>query len=59
MKFQLQHQSSEYSGLISFRINWFDLLFGGLYTEIVVLLEPSSGISLMKPQPTCERKKQN
>ena len=59
VKFQLQHQSSEYSGLISFRINWFDLLFGGLYTEIVVLLEPSSGISLMKPQPTCERKKQN
>ena len=27
LEFQLQHQSSnEYSGLISFRINWFDLL---------------------------------
>ena len=23
---ELQHQSNEYSGLISFRINWFDLL---------------------------------
>ena len=27
MEFQLQHQSfNEYSGLISFRIDWFDLL---------------------------------
>ena len=26
MEFQLQHQSYEYSGLISFRIDWFDLL---------------------------------
>ena len=27
MKFQLQHQSSnEYSGLVSFKIGWFDLL---------------------------------
>ena len=25
MEFQLQHQSYEYSGLISFRIDWFDL----------------------------------
>ena len=25
-EFQLQHQSSEYSGLISFRIDWLDLL---------------------------------
>ena len=26
LEFQLQHQSFQYSGLISFRINWFDLL---------------------------------
>ena len=26
MEFQLQHQSSEYSGLISFRMDWLDLL---------------------------------
>ena len=26
MEVQLQHPSSEYSGLISFRIDWFDLL---------------------------------
>ena len=26
MEFQLQHQSFQYSGLISFRIDWFDLL---------------------------------
>ena len=26
LKFQLQHQSSEYSGLISFRVDWLDLL---------------------------------
>ena len=26
MELQFQHQFSEYSGLISFRINWFDLL---------------------------------
>ena len=27
LEFQLQHQSSnEYSGLVSFRIDWFDLL---------------------------------
>ena len=26
LKLQLQHQSSEYSGLISFMIDWFDLL---------------------------------
>ena len=26
LKFQLQHQSFQYSGLISFRIDWFDLL---------------------------------
>ena len=24
---ELQHQSNEYSGLISFKIDWFDLLF--------------------------------
>ena len=26
LELQLQHQSSEYSGLISFRIDWFDIL---------------------------------
>ena len=26
MEFQLQHQSFQYSGLISFRLDWFDLL---------------------------------
>ena len=26
LEFQLQHQSYEYLGLISFRIDWFDLL---------------------------------
>ena len=54
--------SNEYSRLISFRIDWFALLFGerslSLYTEMV-LLEPSSRISLMKPQSTCERKKKS
>ena len=30
LEFQLQHQSfSEYSGLISFRIDWFDLAVQG------------------------------
>ena len=26
LEFQLQHQSNEYSGLISFRMDWLDLL---------------------------------
>ena len=26
LELQVQHQSNEYSGLISFRIDWFDLL---------------------------------
>ena len=39
LELQLQHQSFQYSGLISFRIDWFDLLAvqGTLLVVIVSL----------------------
>ena len=46
---ELQHQSSEYSGLISFRMDWFDLAVQGTLKSL--LQHHNSKASVLQPSP--------